>query len=131
VTVVVALQAHGAVNAGHRIEHSLDFPGLAYIDTAAVDHDHHPGDHDHEAPDNAPPEPAMSGDAADAAGDERPIHHHSHSSGDVQLALSTPSTLLPVNPLLTANPDPLPETLPSGLSDDGPSHPPKQPRLIA
>ncbi len=128
-TIVVALQAHGAINSGHRIEHSLDFPGVAYADAAAVEHDHHHDhDHDNQTTDSEPPEYAAT---ADTGGDERPIHHHHHSGGDIQLALLTPAAPIPVNPLLSANPGPAHDALPSGRSDDGPSHPPKQKRLIA
>lgn len=125
VTIVAALQAHGAINTGHRIEHSLDFPGVAYADAAAVDHDHH--EPDHQATDSEPPE---YGAIADTGGDERPFHHH-HHGGDIQLALLAPAALLPVNPVLSANPGPAHDALPPSLSDDGPSRPPKHLRLIA
>ncbi|MGQ3042543.1 MAG: hypothetical protein ACT6R7_10000 [Brevundimonas aurantiaca] len=122
VTIVVALQAHSAITAQHRVEHTLQFPGVSYADASAIDHDH---DHDH---DQAEPAPVSDGpviDVADTDGDT-PVNHHHHSGGDLQLALATPSHPIDGGLLNPANLGPAPDAMPAGLSRDGPSHPPKQ-----
>ena len=125
-TVVVALQAHGAISTKHRIEHGLQYPGVAYAETASVDHDH---DHDQVEP--APASDGFALDVVDADSGDAPVTHHHHSGGDVQLALTAP-----MHPIEAGQPGsmtlgPVPDVVPPGYSRDGPSHPPKQLRLIA
>jgi hypothetical protein len=128
VIVVIALQTHGAMVSQHRVEHSLDFPGAAYAHTAAADHVH---DDDHGASEQASSGDAISGDTVEADGNEAPVRHHHHGGGDIQLALVGSAGTLPPGPASSANKGPLREALPPGVSDDGPSHPPKQHSLIA
>lgn len=125
VTVVVALQAHGAISTKHRIEHGLQYPGVSYAETASFDHGH---DHDH---DQVEPAPVSDGFAVDADNGDAPVTHHHHGGGDVHLALAAP-----MHPLEAGHPGsltlgPVPDSVPPGYSRDGPSHPPKQLRLIA
>jgi hypothetical protein len=120
VTVVVALQAHSAIMAQHRVEHTLQFPGVSYADASAIDHDH---DHDQVEPAPVSDGPVL--DVADTNGDT-PVNHHHHSGGDIHLALATPSHPIDGGLLSSANLGPAPGALPAGLSRDGPSHPPKQ-----
>lgn len=132
VTIVVALQAHGAINAQHRIEHSLQFPGVAYADTSMTAHAHGDDhDHEHEADDHVDPVAIDTDDAAafDVAGngdDGAPMRHHHHGGGDVHLALVSPTHPLGQGLLSTANLGPASGTVPPGASGDGPTHPPRQ-----
>jgi hypothetical protein len=135
VIVMIALQAHGVINTQHRIDHALQFPGVAYAETASVDHDHaedHDHGHDHESFD---PEPlstdiAEAVDVADTGGDS-PINHHHHSGGDIHVALAAPTHPAQAVISAAARLGPMDSLTPPGLSGDGPSHPPKQQRLIA
>lgn len=129
-TVVVALQAHGAVSTKHRIEHGLQYPGVAYADTVAVDHDHD-HDHDHDQLEPAPISDGFVLDVADTDNGDAPVNHHHHSGGDIQLALATPAHPVEAGHPGSMSLGPVPDSVPPGYSRDGPSHPPKQLRLIA
>jgi hypothetical protein len=133
VTIVVALQAHGVINTQHRIEHGLQFPAVSYAEAAMIDHDHEPDhghEHDHEQSEPSPTDDAAAFDVADGPGDG-PVKHHHHSGGDIHVALATPAH--PTESVTTASADlgPAPSLAPPGFRGDGPSHPPKQQRLIA
>lgn len=126
VTIVVTLQAYGVSNAQHRIEHSLQFPGVDYAEMTAADHDH---GHDHEDVDHEDGTSTSDGDASfDTAptGDAPPMTHHHHAGGDVHLALLTPQHPITDVVARAATLGPLPDALRPGVDDDGPSHPPKQ-----
>ncbi len=134
VTIVVALQAHGVINTQHRIEHGLQFPGVSYAEAAMIDHDHerdqgHGHEHEHEQPEPSPTDDASAFEIAETPADG-PIKHHHHGGGDVQVALATPAH--PIESVIMASADlgPTPDLAPPGLRGDGPSHPPKQQRLI-
>lgn len=132
VTIMVALQAHGVINTQHRIEHGLQFPGVSYAEAALIDHDHEPDHghgHDHHQPEPSPTDDASAFDVADAPGDG-PIKHHHHSGGDIHVALATPAQPTESVIAASANLGPTPGLTPPGLRGDGPSHPPKQQRLI-
>jgi hypothetical protein len=111
------------MNAQHRVEHSLQFPGVSYADASAIDHDH---DHEHEQAEPAHESDGLVIDVADQDGEPGPINHHHHSGGDIQLALTAP--LHPLNARLSGSMlvQPLPAALPPGLALDGPTHPPRQ-----
>lgn len=128
VIVVIALQAHGTVDSRHRVEHSLDFPGVAYADSAAVDHVHdRDHGHDHGASEQTSSGGATVGDTVEADGTEAPVrHHHHHGGADVQLALTGSAAAVSPGPASSGTAGPALDALPPGLSGDGPSHPPKQ-----
>jgi hypothetical protein len=133
VTIMVALQAHGVINTQHRIEHSVQFPGVSYAEAAMIDHDHEPDhghEHDHDQPEPSPTDAAAAFDVAESPGDG-PIKHHHHSGGDIHVGLAMPAD--PTESIITSSVDlaPAPGLTPPGVRGDGPSHPPKQQRLIA
>ena len=133
VTIVVALQAHGVIDTQHRIEHGLQFPGLSYAESATIDHDHerdHGHEHKHDQPEPSPTDDASVFEVADTPGGDSPIKHHHHGGGDVHVALAT--LVHPTEAVITAsaNLEPAPSLTPPGHRGDGPSHPPKQQRLI-
>lgn len=138
VTIMVAAQMHGVINNQHRVEHGVQFPGVSYEDMTATAHDHHGGA---EIDDHAGHADATAVDVADHAeatavdvagdADDSPLSHHHHSGGDIHLALTSPAH--PAEPGLLAAVDlgPAPHDLPSGLTGDGLSRPPRHARLIA
>ncbi|GAA0624948.1 hypothetical protein GCM10009422_21820 [Brevundimonas kwangchunensis] len=129
VTIMVALQAHGVINTQHRIEHGLQFPGVSYAEAASIDHDHD-HDHEHDQTDPSPTTDAPAFDVADTPGGDAPINHHHHSGGDVHVALATPVHPTETVISTSAHLGPTPGLTPPGVRGDGPSHPPKQQRLI-
>lgn len=125
VTIVVALQAHSAVSSQHRVEHTLQFPGVSYADASAIDHDHG-HDHDHDQAEPAAVSEGLVVDVADADAGDTPINHHHHSGGDIHLALATSSHPIDGGVVSSIRLGPAPGNVPSGVSRDGPSHPPRQ-----
>lgn len=128
VTIMVTLQAYGVVNAGHRIEHALQFPGVSYAEASpkAHDHDDHDQDHDHETSvaDASNDDGAI--DKAPAGSAERPLGHHHHSSGDVHVALSAPAHPVESGLFASVNLGPGSQTVPPGADSDAPLDPPRQ-----
>jgi hypothetical protein len=132
VTIVVALQAHGAINSQHRIEHGVQFPGVSYADMAEIEHGHdHDQDRDHAPAESSPLDDGPVLDVADTVGGDGPIKHHHHSGGDVHVALITAQYPVQAGLMDSASLGQKPDLVPPGFSRDGPSHPPKQLRLIA
>lgn len=127
VTLMVTLQGFAVRDGQHRLEHALQFPGVAFSDSAA-DHKHHDDGHDHAH--EAEAEIFAAADAAIDAVDqsEMPVlpHHHHGGGGDVHIALaglsqpnSPSSGLAPaLNPARTP---PL-----AGTRPESPLDPPKQ-----
>ncbi|WP_426035069.1 hypothetical protein [Brevundimonas sp. DC300-4] len=126
VAILVALQAHGVIDTRHRLEHGLQFPGVSYAEAATIGHDH---EHDQTEP--APTDDASAFDVADRPGGDSPINHHHHGGGDVHVALTTPAHQTEAVIMASARLGPASGLRPPGIRGDGPSHPPKQQRLIA
>lgn len=131
-TLVVALQAYGAANAQHRVEHTLQYPGVSYVEMSAAPHAHaddHAQDHDHDheapAPDPAPNEGPVA-DLSETPDGDVPLPHHHHGAGDIHLALAAPAHPVAEAVKADARLGPTPGRLPPGVYRDGPSHPPKQ-----
>jgi hypothetical protein len=120
VTVMVALQGYGAAIGRHRVEHALDFPGVAYAAMALTDHDH-------DAPTkSAEPEPGLEAPLENPPidGDEA-RHSHHYGGGDVPMAL-TEAAAAPSAPWPGASAHAPPPGLdPAGLAGDETEHPPK------
>jgi hypothetical protein len=133
VTIMVTLQAAGVVNAGHRIEHALQFPDVSYADASVTvhDHGHHDDgdrDHAHDYETAATDQPTDDGEleSASAGSTDRPLGHHHHGGGDVPITLSAPAH--PVESALYAsvNLGPGSQTVPPGADPDAPLDPPRQ-----
>ncbi|MFN7128002.1 MAG: hypothetical protein ACK4OJ_02955 [Brevundimonas sp.] len=130
---MVALQAHGVIDTQHRIEHALQFPGVSYAEAATIDQDQeadHGDEHARDQPESPPTGEAATSDVPDKSIDG-PIKHHHHNAGEIHVALATP--VHPSEAVISAsgNLAPAAGLTPPGLRGDGPSHPPKQQRLIA
>lgn len=131
VTLVVALQVVNTINAEHRIEHALQFPGVAYAEAAGMDHDHAEpsGDVDHDADEHGYQDKASTDIPALAEGGDddgaRPIHHH-HSGGDIQMAMADAPKPSDVAFYHAAKLGPAPGSVPPGLVLDSPFQPPRQ-----
>ena len=127
VTVMVAVQMHGVVNSQHRIEHGLQFPGVAFEDAADLAHDHdHDHEHSHDAADDGPAsDPGLSIDAADDSG-KTPFNHHHHNGGDIHVALSAPAHPSASGLFAALDLGPAPDAVPPGAVLDAPHQPPRQ-----
>jgi hypothetical protein len=105
------------------------------VEAATVDHDHaedHGHGHDHQSfgPETLSTDTAEAVDVAETGGDS-PISHHHHSGGDIHVALTALTHPAQAVISAAARLGPRNSLTPPGLSGDGPSHPPKQQRLIA
>jgi hypothetical protein len=126
VTLMVALQGYGMANAQHRVEHALEFPGVAYADQASSDH-HHDDDHGHDHHDGAA-EAAADIDQGDTQNDGpngHPVGHHHHSGGDVHIALNGVTGAPSRSDFNIARLGPTPQTVPPGADIDGLLDPPR------
>jgi hypothetical protein len=126
VTVMVTLQGYGVVNAGHRVEHAMQFPGVSYEEASATAHDHEDHDHDHAdaAADAGDGEAAF--DTVKKTGGDAPLTHHHHGGGDVHVALITPAHPIEAADRSVTNLGPRPSAVPPGSDPDGPLDPPRQ-----
>lgn len=127
--IVATLQAYGVINAQHRFEHALQFPGVAYAETVAEAHGHDHHDDGGVADDHHADETTV--DTPEVGGDDRPINHHHHANADLHLALASTSRPVDGAPVAATRLGPAPDALPPGATGDGPTHPPKQTQLIA
>lgn len=137
VAILVALQAHGVIDTRHRIDHSLQFPGVSYAEAAAIDHDHKrrhtlqsDHEHEHDQPQIAPSDNLSALDVADGP-ENGPIKHHHHGGVELPLALALPLAQVEDRTAKTETLALRPGLAPSGLRGGGLFHPPKQQRLIA
>ncbi|MFA4900110.1 MAG: hypothetical protein WC563_11340 [Brevundimonas sp.] len=122
VTLMVALQGFGAISAEHKIEHAVQFPGVAYVEIAADDHDH---DHDRQAVDAVPGDTAF--DVADSDIDEQPVKpHHHHGGGDQHLVIGDELPSIDGSMIHVARLGPAPDSVPPGALVDAPHQPPRQ-----
>ena len=122
VTLMVALQGFGAISAEHKIEHAVQFPGVAYVEIAADDHDH---DHDRQAVDAVPGDTAF--DVADSDIDEQPVKpHHHHGGGDQHLVIGDELPSIVGSMIHVARLGPAPDSVPPGALVDAPHQPPRQ-----
>ena len=119
-TLMVALQAFGAISAEHKIEHAVQFPGVAYVEIAADDHDH-----DHQVVDASPGDTLV--DANDGDFDGQPIKsHHHHGGADQHLVIGDELPLIDASIAYVVRLGPTPESVPPGALIDAPQQPPKQ-----
>jgi hypothetical protein len=127
VTIMVAVQMHGVVNNQHRVQHSVQFPGVTYEAMAETAHDH---DHHHDQAETG--EDPDAGPVLDVVNnDDAPVSHHHHSGGDIHLALAAPVHPVGSGLMDALDLGPAPDALPPGLTGDDPTHPPRHARLIA
>lgn len=120
VTLMVALQAFGAISAEHRIEHAVQFPGVAYVEVAADDHDH-----DRQIIDAVPGDIAF--DVADSDIDEQPVKpHHHHGGGEQPLVISDDLPSIDGSMIQVVRLGPAPVSMPPGALVDAPHQPPRQ-----
>ena len=112
VILMVAMQGFGAISAEHKIEHAVQFPGVAYVEIAVDDHDH---DRD------------VSFDAADDDVDEKPIKpHHHHGGADQHLIIGDDLPSIDGSMIHVARLGGAPDSVPPGALIDAPHQPPKQ-----